>query len=338
MKVELFKLVDISNEEYHKQRGEDEHYYSSSQLKDMEDPEVFYKKYITKEIARKEIPAFDIGTYFHTAILEPDKLDEECAVYMGAQRKGKVWKAFKEEHAGKAIITKSEHAKAMNLINGFKASALSEGIYSGGKAELSLFVEYWVHFETQAIYLLVNGNIYTLDETGWMQVDSAPAPLVKIRIKVRGDYIQETAGHLADLKSTTGNPKDAKSIKDKVRNYWYDMSASLYVDAFNAYALYTYGEEKFKDFYWSFATKDNPICQHYRCTSTMFSLGRAKYKKAIIDLAKFSSKGWEFEEEIISLDPAPFEVAEWSEQPKQEEQKTFVKPQPKPVSNGEDLL
>ena len=62
----------------------------------LEDPEKFYKEYITKEIPRKEVSAFDVGTYFHTAILEPHLLEKECAVYPGAVRRGKEWDAFKE--------------------------------------------------------------------------------------------------------------------------------------------------------------------------------------------------------------------------------------------------
>ena len=38
---------DIPIEDYHAQHSEEEHYYSSSQLKSMlEDPEVFHRKYI----------------------------------------------------------------------------------------------------------------------------------------------------------------------------------------------------------------------------------------------------------------------------------------------------
>lgn len=334
MKFKKFELLDISNDDYHAQRDAAEHFYSSSQLKAMlEDPEIFYKKYITGEIERKSIPAFDIGTYFHTAILEPELLEKECAVYSG-QRRGKAWEEFKTEHAGKAIITTSEHDKAMHLINGFKASALSEGIYSGGQVELSLFVEYWV--AQGNIYLILPGRseLYMLDVNGWIRVDTIPAPATRIKVKVRGDYIHEEAGHLADLKSTTGNPKDARAIKDKIRGYSYDMSASLYLDAFNAYTLNESGESKFKDFYWSFATKDNPMCQHYNCTDKMFSLGRAKYKKALLELAKYQENGWEFVEEIISLDPAPFED-EWLQKPEVKERKTIINIKP---DLGEDLL
>ena len=93
-------LLDLPSDEYH---GTPDTWSSSNLKTANEDMETFIKKYVTKEIPREHINAFDIGTYFHTSILEPHKLDEECAVW-GNQRRGKEWEEFQEKNKHKAII------------------------------------------------------------------------------------------------------------------------------------------------------------------------------------------------------------------------------------------
>ena len=84
--MKLYELIEgMSNEDYHKiAEKEEERFYSSSQLKDIiGDPEVFYKKYITGEIPRKHMPAFDVGSAYHCEILEPHLLEKEFITFSG---------------------------------------------------------------------------------------------------------------------------------------------------------------------------------------------------------------------------------------------------------------
>lgn len=306
--IELFKSVaDLSNSEYHAVREGSERAYSSSQLKEMlKDPEVFYRTYITKEIVSESVPAFDVGTYIHTAILEPEKLDSECAIYTGAVRRGAAWDAFQAANTGKAILTMSEVEKATNAINGIRNSPIAQQVYSGGAAEVSIFIE--VAVLGGEIYCeLPSGTILMLGKDGWVsaggEVDLSTA--VRYRIKCRADYI--VAGeYIADIKSTTGDPKNAHSIQSKVRDYQYDMSAALYLDVFNAGAA-ARDEKACTDFLWTFATKDYAMSRTWAASKKQLQVGRAKWKKAAIELAKYIANDWQFIDEVLEVEPASFE-------------------------------
>lgn len=295
--MELGLHRGISNEEYHEVLDWGEAYVSSSQLKDAnEDIEVFHKKYILKEIERKEIPAFAVGTYYHTAILEPELLEKECAVFSGGVRRGKVWDAFKEENKDKAIITSKEKLQADNLIKATQDSPIAMNLLSKGEAEVSLGVM-----------------------------------LCGVKVKVRADWINFEEGYVLDLKSTTGNAKDVRKIQQKISGYSYDLSAALYLDAFNEY-LGQQGLPLLDTWYWTFASKDFRNCRTYRATEHNIAVGRAKYRAALEEIKKYSDRDWVFVDEIIELDAAGWEKLDWlSEEERKVKKKTIS-------SGDEDLL
>jgi len=275
--MKLIKATELSNSEYHGERS----HYSSSQLKmAVSDIEAFHRLYVLGEKKNVSIPAFDIGQYYHTAILEPEKLGEECAIFTGKMRRGKDWDAFKVKHEGKAIITNSEYAKAQTLIESTQNNEIVKWLMQSGEAELSCF-----------------------------------SRLGGLDIKVRADWIDLERGFLMDLKSTTGNTREKFKIQKKIAEYDYDLSAALYVDAFNA-AL---GKEVIKDFYWPFATKDSEYanCTVYRATKANLAVGRAKYTKALQLIKKYEKAGWVFCDEIVDVDAAQWDKELWT--PKKEE-------------------
>lgn len=297
-------IYGMSNSEYH---GSD-NTFSSSQLKTMlEDPEIFHKKYITKEIERENLAAFDVGTYFHTSILEPEKLSEECAVFFGGIRRGKEWEEFKAKHEGKAIITKSEAETAEKLCNAIKNSPVCMKYLDASKAEVSAFVD--LHIFEDEIYSIKNDRVYLLTSVGW--VPSLETDLefsVTIRIKVRADALSLETGIISDLKSTTGNTKNVYEMQSKVTSYQYDLSAALYLDIFN---LCTENED-FHSFIWLFASKDLGNARAYRATDKSIMVGRAKWKKAVVDLAYYLSNDWTFTDSLGEIGPSIYSL-EWLE-------------------------
>lgn len=285
-------IYDMSSEEYHSTPGT----FSSSQMKDLlEDPEVFHRKYIAKTEARLSIPAFDIGTYFHTAILEPEKLEKECAVFYGTRR-GSAWDQFQLDNKGKAIITETEHEKALTLIKAVKNSPIAMGRLARGKPEISAFVDIEVS----------NGEIYcdgdVLGKYGWQSSKSKPGKdKIVLPMKVRADLLAED--FIQDLKSTSGNTKAEYAMRNKISEYSYDLSAAMYLDLFSIACGRVISE-----FVWTFASKDMGNSKSYIASCENIQIGRAKFKKAVITLAGCIRENWQFEDTMGVLNPNSWEL------------------------------
>lgn len=291
---------EISSADYHGLKNS----YSSSQLKDMlKDPEVFYRKYISKEEARLELAAFDIGTYFHTAILEPHLLETECAVYSEGIRSGKKWEQFKEDNKGKAIITIKEKENAEKIIKAVKDSPIAMNLLDKTKKEVSAFVEIMVM--GKEIYCLKNDEMYQLSFAGWVpaalddeEQDAILDFSTKLILKTRADAICVEEGFICDLKSTTGNTKDNYEMQAKVASYEYDFSAALYLDIFSMASGMTVDK-----FYWIFSSKDFGNSKTYLASDKNMFVGRAKWKKSAIELAKYISSDWQFTDSLGVIEP-----------------------------------
>ena len=186
---------DITNEDYHGDRE----YESSSSLKlYLKDPKEYHNRYILK-LPREEKykGAYDFGSYIHSLILEPEKVDDEYAIFEGASRRGNAYKEFKAENEGKIIITRSQFLQAQSILEAYTEHQLASSMVTRGKAEQTLCVE-----------------------------------LEGMKIKVRADYVKY--GQIIDVK-TTSDPVDRFAVGKTVVRFDYDLSAALYVDAFTKY-------------------------------------------------------------------------------------------------------
>lgn len=294
-------IKNLPSSEYHNpERG-----YSSSQLKDiLEDEEVFYKKYISKEIERASIPAFDVGTFLHTSVLEPEKLEEECAVYKGVRR-GEKWETFKKENANKVIITDSEYLEVSGMVKAINDSPVSKGRLSRGEAEVSCFAEVYVYGSE----VFSSKGKLTLD--GWDKTSKIPKKSLELKLKVRADLLG--SDFILDVKSTRGNCKSENAVKKKIGDYHYDLSASLYLDVFQLAGA------KVEDFIWLFASKDLHVARCWKASADNLKVGRAKWRRAVVNLADAIERDWKFEDSMGLLEPMPWDLE-------------YIKPR------GEDLL
>ncbi len=108
--MKLHTLIDISNEDYHAGEG-----VSSTQLVDfVENPRLYYEKYIAKTIAREETPALRWGSVMDTILLEPEKASDLVVVVPGevlsadGSRKGKKYTDWLANQGGKIPLKASD--------------------------------------------------------------------------------------------------------------------------------------------------------------------------------------------------------------------------------------
>lgn len=300
--IKLHTLIhDLDQNEYHSVPGT----YSSSQFKDcLEDVELFFKKYIEKSIVREQVAAFDVGSYFHTGVLEPHKLENDCVVYPGSIRRGDKWESFKKKHAGKTIVSPKQVEQAEGLIRAVQDSPVAMSYIKRGKPEVSAFLELVVH----------RGDIYApaakarLDRDGWKSVNFQKSLWNQLRkegvvlvVKTRADCLGDN--FILDLKSTSGNAKSERQMRDKISYYSYDLSAALYLDVFEAVT-----GQPYKHFIWTFASKDHMNSRSYLASQANIHVGRAKYSKAILKIADGLSSNWTFDDCLGVLEPNTYEL------------------------------
>lgn len=289
-------IHDLPSNDYHATPNS----YSSSTLKDaLVDVEFFHKKHVLKLIEREEIPAFDVGTYFHTGVLEPHKLKDECIAFTGKVRRGAEWEKFKKIHDGKVIVTPAQLEQAENLMKCVQDSPVAMGFIRRGQPEVSAFIEITVY--GGEIYYLARA--WKLTRDGWEDADLSEDAIDIVRkngvhmvIKVRADSLGKD--FVLDLKSTTGNAKDEYAMREKIKYYKYELSAALYLDVFTAVTGSHYGK-----FIWTFASKDFHNSRSYLASQNNILIGRKKYKKSILKIADALSSDWEFADTLGVLEP-----------------------------------
>jgi hypothetical protein len=282
----------MDNEAYHGCVGT----WSSSQFKDIiTDEEVFIKKYIKNECPKIEGEALDIGTYFHTGLLEPHKLSTEIAIFTGKTRYGKEWDNFKAKNKGKCIITEKNKEVGDGMIAAVRASPVSME-FLVGEPEVSLFTQ----------ILVANGKIFAphyskvLTKDGWEDATKVPKEGFHITIKTRADCLGEN--FISDLKSTSGRATQEHSVRQSISSYQYDLSAALYLDMFSL------ARPNVTDFIWIFASKVNPIAAAWIATEKQLLVGRAKWSWAVKRLADLSAANWEHVDYLREAEPLPHEL------------------------------
>ena len=255
----------LPNDTYHDERG----HLSSSVLKvALEDP-VEYRKVYVEGKPKKPMGnqgALDLGNYIHTLLLEPELLEEECIIYPARQRRGKSWEFFKEQNKDKVIITQAQAEVAESIHEEFKKTdiQLEHGmikgpdLFSGGEAELSLFID---------LEFPLNKSNQEL----------AGQETAKLPIKVRSDYFVDMGDHIIvrDLKTTSKCPNDIKTAKQICFDYYYYLSAALYMDAFSQY------HNKPGSFEFVFCSKMDNKTNFYRTSEKSINFGRGQYITAL---------------------------------------------------------
>lgn len=258
-------INDVNNEDYHGDRD----YLSSSALKLLlKDIRTFHKKYVLNiQEPNGNQTALDLGTYAHTACFEPHLIEEQFAIFEG-RKAGKAWEEFKELNNNKIVLGGVQKATGDAVRDSFLNSKISQDLVKQGQAELTLCTE-------------IEG----------------------IKVKVRADFIDPERGIIVDLKTTTGD-LTAYNIQKTIAKWQYDLSASLYVDAYASFYKRPF------DFYFIFVDKSSSNLQVVKSSQSLLRNGTLKYLHAIARYKEaLLTNDWG-SEEMLTIGPADWDKME----------------------------
>lgn len=137
--------------------------------------------------------ALDFGTAIHTKILEPQKFDDQVAVFTGKARRGKAWDEFLSENASKIILTEAEHDLIIGMAESFQENRFTRKLLDQAKVEQSCI---------------------------WDD------PITGLKCKARLDIV--TGGSLYDVKSTS----DLSKVHYAAKDYDYRQQAGMYSEGY----------------------------------------------------------------------------------------------------------
>lgn len=139
-------VYDISNTEYHASSA-----VSRSGLMYLEkSPYHYWYEYLSGIApAREATPAMNIGSAFHTILLEPHLFNDEFAVCPQVDRRTKAGKElydyFLQESAGKIVLTAEQFEKAQSMADNIKKHEIVTTLLDESQFEQSIF---WTDAET----------------------------------------------------------------------------------------------------------------------------------------------------------------------------------------------
>jgi len=237
-------IINSTNTEYHASRS----HLSSSMLKlILQSPEAFYEKWFGPTAPEETKDVFSEGSFVHTLLLEPHKVLTDYAVFTGLRKQGKAWEEFRAANPGKTLLSAPQVARCEELAKAATASTAAMELLSGGFAEHTMVGE-----------------------------------LLGVPVKARADYINIDKGYIVDVK-TTSMPSDKEFFSVTVRDYGYQLSASLYCQIAEA----TYGKPF--GFYWATVSKADKGCRVYKMSlstaqegAIMVSAALAQYKRRMV--------------------------------------------------------
>jgi exodeoxyribonuclease VIII len=254
--------VTISNEEYH--RGEKYKDHISSSI--IKKASISGRHLGFKPLYEPENKSFNLGTAFHTLILEPEKFKDEIAIAPPCDRrtkKGKeIYNIFKKDNSGKIIIS----SKELGVLEEMKKS-----VYS--------------HPEARNILSLKN-NLYE-HSFFWEEKDGN-------KFKVRPDILNKKQSIVVDLKTCNSSSPD--KFKWAIRDYGYDIQAYHYLRGMNALE----NNNKYKIFMFiAVETKQPYNTGVFLCSEKTLNNGGYLWHKGLKTIASKSQFHYSDEIEII---------------------------------------
>lgn len=139
-------VYDISNEQYHASEGISR---SKLMLLDKSPYHFWYETLSGLAVRKPATPSMNIGSAFHTLLLEPNKFSSEFAVSPAVDRRtsaGKeVWAAFNEQNSHKIILTADQYEQVLVMVEHINKHEIVQTLLDEAVFEQSV---YWTDEET----------------------------------------------------------------------------------------------------------------------------------------------------------------------------------------------
>lgn len=185
-------ILGSSNADYHSNKS----HLSSSQLKSiLKDPGKYHNDYILGNKINEEKAAFSEGSFVHTLVLEPHKVNG-YAVFNGLRKAGAAYEAFKAANPNKIILSIAQVNRCEALVKSYSAHTCATQLFQNGLPEHNMVGE-----------------------------------ILGVQVKARGDYVTPSADVIVDLK-TSAMPTDKDIFRGTVLEYGYALSAALYCEIY----------------------------------------------------------------------------------------------------------
>lgn len=249
-------IIGMSNADYHAHES-----LSSSGVKVFNrSPLHYWQAYLNPNREEVETKAtMNLGSLVHTLFLEPDQYSAEYAILPDdINKRTKEGKAafvvFEEANAGKCLITAEQLQQAQGMVAALEAHPVTQVL-------------------DQHVGI-VEASIFYAD------------PVTGVECRVRPDWCLPPCdafpnGLIIDLKSTD----DARptAFARTCANFGYDLSAAMYVDAFQLH----YQTSDAPDFLFLVAERDAPFAVAcYQASYDMLTNGRIKLNRSLSQFAK----------------------------------------------------
>jgi PDDEXK-like domain of unknown function (DUF3799) len=235
-----------------------------------------------KGAVRKESAAFDIGSAFHTLVLEPSK--ESTIICGGDDRRGNKWKEAKAEadFSGNIILTADEYDKVFSMRDSLMKNEDAVRLLTGrAVAEASLFAR---------------------DK----QTD--------IRCKIRPDLFNYDLNCMVDLKTAlTASPE---GFSRAIADYGYHIQQAYYQRIWNGYFL----DKQSDEFFFIVIEKEPPYLSSVYTLNAMTVMEGHNLVKIGMDIyrkCKASNlwRGYEVGVHQISIPRYSFKTINFDEKP-----------------------
>ena len=188
-----------SNADYHA----DHESLSAGMLKDfMDSPQLYYAKYIAHTVDQRSSERLAFGSACHTAVLEPDKWDQEIAIAPACDRRTKAgkaeWSAFAAESTGKLILN-PDQANTIEAVRNavHECNLASSLIKSPGIVEQPVrWIDSWTEISCKCKpdKLLDDGTVIDLKTVADTPLRAFQKNLTKFHYGIQGVHYLEGTG------------------------------------------------------------------------------------------------------------------------------------------------